>query len=80
MSSDIVKNNISHASDGLHWDRTFNDSQEMKSTFEPINTITDGYWLERTGPLQMRLTIDVRKLMRRRESTRQRLWLRYCER
>ena len=51
---------ISHSDVGLHWDRTFNNTSEMKSTFEPINTISDGYWVEKTGPLHMRLTVDIK--------------------
>ena len=51
---------ISHSDVGLHWDRKFNNTTEMKSTFEPINTIKDGYWIEKTGPLQMKLTVDIK--------------------
>ena len=52
---------ISHSSSGLHWDRLFNESVEMKSTFQPIGSIGNGHWVEKTGPLQMKLTVDVEK-------------------
>lgn len=52
---------ISHHSDGLHWDRTFNHSTKIKSIFTPVGTIENGYWLEETGPLKMRLTVDIRE-------------------
>jgi len=51
---------ISHSDAGLHWDRKFNDDTEMKSTFEPIKTMKDGYWIEKTGPLHMKLTVDIK--------------------
>lgn len=58
------KNNLQvsifHTEEALHWNRKFNDSLVMKSTFKPIKTIKDGYWLENTGPLQIRLTVDVK--------------------
>ena len=53
--------NISHHKDGLHWDRIFNDTKEMKSTFEPIGNIEDGFWIEKTGPLNIKLTVDIKE-------------------
>ncbi len=50
---------ISHEAGQLHWNRCFNNTAEMKSTFEPVGTITYGYWLERTGPLAVRVTVDI---------------------
>ena len=52
--------NISHHEDGLHWDRVFNDTKEMKSTFNPIGNIENGYWIEKTGPLHIKLTVDIK--------------------
>ncbi len=52
---------ISHDKHYLHWDRQFNEATTMKSRFKPIGTIDDGYWLEKTGPLEMKLTVDVKK-------------------
>lgn len=51
---------ISHSDSALHWDRNFNNSTEMKSTFYPVGTINDGYWIEKTGPLHMKLTVDIK--------------------
>lgn len=51
---------ITHSTEALHWDRRFNDSIEMNSTFLPVGFIGSGYWIERTGPLQMKLTVDVK--------------------
>ena len=51
---------ISHQEDGMHWDRSFNHVMEMKSIFEPIGNIKNGYWLERTGPLHMKLTVEIK--------------------
>jgi len=52
--------NISHHEDGLHWDRLFNNAKEMKSTFMPVGNIKNGYWLETTGPLQIKLTVEIK--------------------
>lgn len=52
---------ISHQADGMHWDRCFGDASFMRSLFQPIGTWPDGYWLEETGPLQMRLAVDVKE-------------------
>jgi len=52
--------NISHHEDGLHWDRLFNNAKEMKSTFTPVGNIKNGYWLEATGPLQIKLTVEIK--------------------
>ena len=52
---------ISHQADGMYWDRCFGDASFMRSLFQPVGAWPDGYWLEETGPLQMRLTVDVKE-------------------
>ena len=52
---------ISHDDEYLHWDRQFNNSVVMYSRFKPVGTIKDGYWLEKTGPLELMLTVDIKK-------------------
>jgi len=52
--------NISHHENGLHWDRMFNNAREMKSTFKPVGNIKNGHWLEATGPLHIKLTVDIK--------------------
>lgn len=52
---------ISHDKHDLHWDRQFNETAIMKSQFKPVGTMQDGYWLEKTGPLELMLTVDVEK-------------------
>jgi len=54
-----LKVDIAHRDDGMHWDRCFDDADYMRSVFRPIGTWADGYWIEDTGPLKMRLTVDV---------------------
>jgi hypothetical protein len=51
---------ISHHPDGLHWDRCFDNTLWMRSVFTPVGTIDGGYWVEQTGPLKMRLTVDIK--------------------
>ena len=52
---------ISHHSDGLHWNRLFNQGREVRSLFKPVGNKQNGYWLETTGPLTMQLTVDIRQ-------------------
>jgi len=52
---------ISHDDQYLHWDRQFNKSTTMHSRFKPVRTVKDGYWLEKTGPLELMLTVDIKK-------------------
>jgi len=52
--------NISHDSEGLHWGRSFNDQTRVESLFKPVGDITQGYWIETTGPLTMKLTVDIK--------------------
>jgi len=50
---------ISHDNEYLHWNRQFNKTAIMKSRFKPIGNIRHGYWLEKTGSLELKLTVDV---------------------
>lgn len=50
---------ISHDNDGLHWWRCFDDDVLVKSLFKPVGNIEQGYWIETTGPLSMKLTVDI---------------------
>lgn len=51
---------ISHHDKRLHWDRLFNNTTQMKSVFEPIGNKLSGYWVEKTGPLHIKLTVDIK--------------------
>lgn len=50
---------ISHSHKGLHWNRKFNDSNIVESLFVPFGNNENGYWIETTGPLKMKLTVDI---------------------
>lgn len=50
---------ISHDEDALYWARRFNQGQEVVSLFKPAGCLPSGYWVESSGPLEMRLTVDV---------------------
>jgi hypothetical protein len=50
---------ISHDSEGLHWSRRFNEGTLVESVFKPVGNIQQGYWVEITGPLTMKLTVDI---------------------
>jgi hypothetical protein len=52
---------VDHHADGMHWDRCFDGTRYFRSLFCPIGTWQNGYWLEDTGPLQMRLTVDIKE-------------------
>jgi Domain of unknown function (DUF4166) len=55
--------NIAHHDGVLHWDRRFGMVEGadhwMCSRFEPVGHWPDGYWLERTGALNIELGVDV---------------------
>jgi Domain of unknown function (DUF4166) len=51
---------IAHQNGCLLWNRCFDQVNWMKSTFVPIGTKANGYWLEQTGPLSMKLNVDTR--------------------
>ena len=50
---------IGHTDSSLIWNRTFNDSQEMKSTFVPNGVYPQGYWVENTGNIDLKLTVQI---------------------
>lgn len=54
-----LKINISHSLHGLAWERSFNSQAPVTSLFKPIGNIDSGYWIESTGPLEMKLTVDI---------------------
>ena len=51
---------ISHDDVYLHWSRSFNNQDRVESLFRPVGSLHNGYWIETTGPLSMRLTVDVK--------------------
>ena len=51
---------ITHNDGNLQWDRLFNDTQEMKSVFTPVGNMEEGYWIEKTGPLNIKLTVEIK--------------------
>jgi Domain of unknown function (DUF4166) len=51
---------ISHRDGALVWLRRFGDGHEMISIFRPQGSWPDGCWIEQTGPLQLRLGVDIR--------------------
>jgi hypothetical protein len=44
----------------LVWSRAFNNGHTFVSKFEPHGQWPDGYWLERSGKVQIALRVDVR--------------------
>ena len=51
---------IEHMGGELHWSRSFNDNKVFKSVFIPIGQKeAAGYWVEKTGSLQLYLTVDI---------------------
>ncbi|KPV94632.1 MULTISPECIES: DUF4166 domain-containing protein [Pseudoalteromonas] len=50
---------IKHSESGLHWDRKFNNNTTVESLFVPVGNKKNGFWIETTGPLKMKLTVDI---------------------
>jgi hypothetical protein len=50
---------IRHAEDGMHWDRHFTGYGDMRSLFRPVGSWPTGRWVERSGPVSLKLAVDV---------------------
>ena len=50
---------IFHDGGRLHWYRCFDGASNVRSIFTPVGNIETGYWLENTGSIQLRLTVDI---------------------
>ena len=50
---------IWHDTAALHWDRTFDGVNHMRSTFTPVSSYPDGYWVERTDRLSLNLGVEI---------------------
>lgn len=50
---------IGHAGDTLQWNRRFGERHVMHSLFVPEGHWPDGCWIETTGPVHLRLAVDV---------------------
>lgn len=50
---------IQHDNDVMSWHRRFDDGGAMSSVFRPVGSYPDGHWLETTGPVQLKLAVDI---------------------
>ena len=50
---------IAHDGASLVWTRCFDGHAVMRSVFHPVGEWPHGYWIERTGLVRMKLTVDV---------------------
>lgn len=50
---------IRHDANTLQWDRCFDDTHHLRSTFVPVGHWPQGHWIEKTGALELALTVDV---------------------
>ncbi|MEO6171979.1 MAG: DUF4166 domain-containing protein [Arenimonas sp.] len=50
---------IRHREDGLHWSRCFDERQNVLSIFKPVGKYPEGYWIEKTGPVTLKLGVDI---------------------
>ncbi len=50
---------IRHVGEVLHWDRRFGEQAWLRSQFRPIGRWPEGYWIENTGAVRLKLTVDV---------------------
>ncbi|MEI2433326.1 DUF4166 domain-containing protein [Lysobacter yananisis] len=50
---------IVHEPTRMLWLRRFDDGGELRSVFEPVGHWPDGHWLETTGPVRLRLGVDL---------------------
>lgn len=50
---------IRHEDGKLYWSRCFDGQHIVPSIFTPLGNYQDGYWLEKTGPIVLKLAVDV---------------------
>lgn len=50
---------IVHDARAMQWRRRFDDGSELVSVFRPVGRYPDGHWLESTGPVRMKLGVDL---------------------
>ena len=50
---------IRHVDRKLYWSRCFDGEHIVQSIFTPVGNYQKGYWLEKTGPVTLKLTVDV---------------------
>ncbi|HEY5802459.1 MAG TPA: DUF4166 domain-containing protein [Lysobacter sp.] len=50
---------IGHDCGTLQWNRCFDGSHWVRSSFHPSGHWPDGVWLERTGPIELALAVEV---------------------
>ena len=53
--------NIAHDGRALHWARTFHPGHRMVSVFVPHGRYPEGCWHETTGPLKLKLGVDLQQ-------------------
>lgn len=51
---------IAHDAQTMRWERRFDDGRALRSVFRPVGRFPDGYWLEDTGAMRLKLTVDIR--------------------
>ena len=51
---------IAHDAQAMRWERRFDNGHTLLSVFRPVGRYPDGYWLEDTGAVQLKLTVDIR--------------------
>ena len=54
-----IRVDIRSTNTALLWSRAFNNGHTFASEFEPHGQWPDGYWLERSGNIQLALRVDV---------------------
>jgi len=50
---------IGHDATTLWWHRTFDRVHQLRSSFRPHGHWPEGHWIENTGPLEVKLAVDV---------------------
>jgi Domain of unknown function (DUF4166) len=50
---------IRHDDSKLYWSRCFDGEYFVQSIFTPVGDCRRGYWLEKTGPITLKLSVDV---------------------
>ncbi len=55
----VLQVDIQHKDNALYWSRCFDQQHTVTSIFKPLGNYPSGFWLEKTGPVVLKLTVDI---------------------
>jgi hypothetical protein len=57
----VLQVSIRNTPHALHWRRRFNSARAFESVFRPVGSYPQGYWVEETAAMSLRLKVELDK-------------------